>query len=204
MRQRTCFDDHGARKSYPTFSLVVGSSFRGLRSRDDFSFFSEPNLSFAGLQFFWCFFVKNCTAPVSILRLYRYFGDFPKKTVDQVFWFLQSYSYFGDFQKKTVRRPFRFFSRTVILEVFRKKLYNAHFDFAVVPLFWRFREKNCRPPVSILRSYSYFGDFPKKRYSLHFDFAVIQLFLENSRKKLYFNYFGFNFDDAWRVLIQGS
>ena len=121
MRQRACFDDHGARKSYPTFSLVVGSSFRGLRSRDDFSFFSEPNLSFAGLQFF--------------------------------------------------------------LVLFRKKLYSARFDFAVVPLFWRFFEKNCRPPVmsfaivqlfwrfhekngtapvSILRSYSYFGDFPKK------------------------------------------
>jgi len=95
MRQRVCFDDRLARKSYPTFGRLWVVIQR-LRSRDDYSFSLNRNLSFAGLQLFWRFPEKNGTASILILQLYSYLGDFLKKTVD---------------------RPFRFFSCTVILEI---------------------------------------------------------------------------------------
>ena len=62
----------------------------------------STRFGFSIVQLFWSFFQENCTPTVLVFQSYRYFEDFPKKTV---------------------LHSFRFFDRTVILKISRKKLY---------------------------------------------------------------------------------
>ena len=102
-----------------------------------------------------------------------------------------SYSYFGDFPKKLYAARFDFAIVPLFWRFPEKNCRPPVMAFAVVPLFWRFRENNCTAPVSILRSYSCFGDFPKKTVQRLFRFCGRTVILEISRKKRYSLHFDF-------------